>query len=374
MNRHKRFASAIVVAFALLMCVPTSARDAPVATWSGIVTSQGGRPIPDAVVTLRSPTETRVGRSGPDGRVTIAALPLAVYRIAVEAPGYRTFTYEKITVAAERTIALTIVLRPQPTAALPPPMKPAVPEMQAVVAVAPPPAAADVHDSLLGLFNASHPVHTPSEPYYGRYSYVLLHDGDTVAKAKNRAFVTKLVDRFAASGSTISFSDATRSDNPLSYNVFFFPVSDGTTAIKVTAHTGAADTILAAYDYGKARDLRAAYCDIAAHASRSLCAVPYGGGPVLLTFLEPLAPSRAKMPPAFAYDFTSVSQDQFDGPLDTVQRKIELPSGVAADAVLPPSLATHVANELDTLATALNAGITGVRAWIDKQPGAPHGQ
>jgi hypothetical protein len=205
---------------------------------------------------------------------------------------------------------------------------------------------------------------------------VLLRDGDDAAKAKNLGFVTKLVDLFAASGSSISFDASAHTDNPLSYNVFFFPVHDDVSAIKVSAHAGAAGELLNAYDFDRARTLREAYCGVASHAARSLCAIPYGPGPILVTFLQPLPANvaEATIPPAFAYDFSQISADQCDAPLATVQKKIAVPEGVSADAVLPPPLAAHVANELDLLVTAIDGAFKGVSFWIDKQPGAKHGK
>jgi hypothetical protein len=235
---------------------------------------------------------------------------------------------------------------------------------------------AQVHHSLLGLFNASHPVHTANEPFYGRYSYVLLHDGDARQKLTNAAFVTKLVDLFAASGTTIAYFSGAHRDalTPYSYNIFFFPVSQGTSAIEVAAHPGAGQAILDAYDFQLAGDVRDAYCGAANHANRSLCA-SLAAGPVLLTFLNPLPDklAGAQIPAAFAYDFTGVPVDQFGGPLQTVQQEIALPSGIAADRVLPPDLAVRVAEQLDTLSTAINTGLSGVQVWIDKGFGTPHG-
>jgi hypothetical protein len=366
MTPSQRCAATFLLAFACLALAVSSARAATAGTFSATLTNETGGPAAGARILLTSPNATFEARSGADGRAALDSVPAGVYRIVIEGKGYFRYTLENVSVTAGQTVLLIVALRTAPpTAAMRPP-EPAGDGSPAV------------HNSLLGLFNASHPVHAEREPYYGRYSYVLLHDGDDRQKAKNRAFVTKLVDLFAASGSAIDFFNAARSDsppNPLAYNIFFFPVSAATSAIKVIAHAGAAETILAAYDYGASRDMRDAYCAEPAHGSRSLCSVPYGNGPVLLTFLRPLPASLTglALPPAFAYDFTLVSPEQFDGPLQTVQRKIALPAGIAADQILPPALAAHVANELDLLSTALSASLSGVKVWIDKQFGTPHG-
>jgi hypothetical protein len=297
----------------------------------------------------------------------------------VKAPGYRVAIRDQISVTSAASSSVSVGLvraaprgQPEaPRAAQPPSGAPPLIQPEP-----PPPAPADsvsadaspVHDSLLGLYNASNPAHIAGEPFYGRYSYVLLRDGDEAQQAKNRAFVTKLVNLFAATGSHIDFGKIKRTDNPLSYNVFFFPVHEGTAAIKVDAHSQAAATIMQAYDFDAARDLRVAYCRVSQHANRTMCTDTNVTGPLLFTFLHPLPRSLAgvTLPPAFAYDFTAVSADQFDGPLSTVQQVIEIPAGVSADKALPPPLAAHVANELEHLADALNAAVSSIKILRDK--------
>jgi hypothetical protein len=141
--------------------------------------------------------------------------------------------------------------------------------------------------------------------------------------------------------------------NPPAYNIFFFPVRNNISAIKISAHPDAAQEVLNGYDFERARALRNVYCQAPGHGVRSLCTIPYDAGPILVTFLEPLPANLtgAHLPPAFAYDFSGIAIHQWDAPF-----------------------AAHVAHELDLLATAINGAFKGVAVWIDKQPGATHGK
>lgn len=410
-NALGRFAAAMLAAVAALVFVTgpaPAASPAPAGALRGrVIDAATDAPIDGARVSATSGQQTASTTTDAAGAFSLPSLALGEYTLTVNSSGYAQRVLH-VTVLADQTPALRIAIGRATSAALPDgwesggppdavphghrhahrphdgsrPQPRAQPPSTAVVPPPPPPAARlappgpVVHDSLLGLFNAAHPAHVTNEPYYGRYSYVLLRDGDDAAKAKNLAFVTKLVDRFAASGTSITFDNAAHADNPLAYNIFFFPVRNEISSIKVSAHAGAAQEVLDGYDFERARALRDVYCQARGHGIRSLCTIPYDAGPILVTFLEPLPAdlTGAHMPPAFAYDFSRIAIDQCDAPLATVERKIAVPDDVSADSVLPPPLAAHVANELDLLATAINGAFKGVTVWIDKQPGATHGK
>jgi len=222
------------------------------------------------------------------------------------------------------------------------------------------------------MYNDTHREHAAGTPYYGRYSYVLLHDGNNAVRTKNRAFVTALMVHYAPPNTTIVVGPPPPKDNPWSYNIFFFPVVGGMHGFKLGSdkHT-AANAVLAAYDYTRADAVRTAYCAIAAHVTRSPCTLPWGNGPMVLTFLKPIAhhPTPADIPPAFAYDFAGVSVDQFDGALDQIAKTISVRAPIKDDTLLPPPFAAKIAAELDRWRIALLASIGGVHIWVDRSFG-----
>jgi hypothetical protein len=327
------------------------------------------RPIANATVTAVSPSGTFTVISDAQGHADFLALPPDTYIFRASKSGYASAVQPGVTIRADDSHSLALIVHHASSAI--PPAATAGPRASGIPTATGPKI---VHDSVLAMYDASHPEHMNGEPYYGRYSYVLLRDGDAAAKAKNQAFITKLIDLFAPTGSTISKGPGNL-ENPWSYNIFFFPVRNAA-AIKVTAnHDTAAAAIMTSYNYGTARTVRDAYCAVKAHASWSPCKVPLDAGPLVLTFLQPLPRDvlTSTMPPAFAYDFTLVSINQCDVPLNTVQQKIEVPGPILADTLLPPPKVAIVANILDSISTVLTMSVNIVVS-IDKGFKTAHGQ
>jgi protocatechuate 3,4-dioxygenase beta subunit len=85
-----------------LQVVPTDARI------SGRVTGPDGRPVVDALVSVRSATERRVATTDPDGHFAVEELELLEHGLQVHAPGLVEWSTR---VAAQRESSLTIQLR-----------------------------------------------------------------------------------------------------------------------------------------------------------------------------------------------------------------------------------------------------------------------
>lgn len=256
--------------------------------------------------------------------------------------------------------------------AAPPPAPPPPPPAPVVVTeAAPSPAAAvPVTSSRIGFFNddENRGVISPSDKRrYGRYSYVLLAANDDRAQAfvgDLLGVVVKNPGQRVAVGAPLPDS---ASENTLRWNAFFLPVVKGTSPIAIDQGSATVQTILAHYDFAKAADLRADYCDdVTYHQTRPICSGTFTG-PIVLTFLEPL-PSpvvAAQYPRAFAYDFASAPPDQFGAALGTIEADIKLPDGVNDDAYLPPSLGIHVANVINYTMSTLFALAPKVKSFTD---------
>ncbi len=251
--------------------------------------------------------------------------------------------------------------------AAPPPPPPPVPP---VTEAAPPEAAAPVTSSRIGFFNddENRGVISPTDKRrYGRYSYVLLSANDDRASAfvaDLLSVVVKNPGQRVAVGAPLPGS---ASENTLRWNAFFLPVVKGTSPIAIDQGNATVQTILAHYDFAKAADLLADYCDdVGYHQTRPICSGAFTG-PIVLTFLKPL-PSpivAAQYPRAFAYDFASAPPDQFGAALGTIEADIKLPDGVNEDAYLPPSLGIHVANVINYTMTTLFALAPKVKSFTD---------
>jgi hypothetical protein len=261
-----------------------------------------------------------------------------------------------------------VVPVPAAEVAAPAPAPPPVPPP--VGAEAPAEAAPPVTSSRIGFFNdaENRGVISPADKRrYGRYSYVLLSAND----ARASAFVADLLGvvvknpgQRVAVGAPLPDS---ASENTLRWNAFFLPVVTGTSPIAIDQGNATVQTILAHYDFAKAADLLADYCDdVAYHQARPICSGQFTG-PVVLTFLKPL-PSPivpAQYPRAFAYDFASAPPDQFGVALGTIEADIKLPDDVNDDAYLPPSLGIHVANVINYTMTTIFALAPKVRSFTD---------
>jgi hypothetical protein len=134
-----------------------------------------GAPIAGAHVTAISQGQSRAATTDASGIFHFDSLAPGEYTVATEESGYARRVLH-VTVAAGREQALQVELGAAqaaiagdsgtlPASAIPPPPPPAPPPPQPAgpSRAIPPPAA--VHDSLLGLYNAAHPVHLGNEPY-----------------------------------------------------------------------------------------------------------------------------------------------------------------------------------------------------------------
>src|SRR5262245_59568802 len=93
----------LVVLTALVAAGPQVAGAQPMASVSGTVTdSATSQPVANAAVVLESPRVTKQGRSGADGKFTIAEVPAGPYHLLTRAEGYVPSRTE-ITVAAAAT-------------------------------------------------------------------------------------------------------------------------------------------------------------------------------------------------------------------------------------------------------------------------------
>jgi carboxypeptidase family protein len=375
MNTRRAIASVFGAFLALIAC-PSPIMGSAEATFVLTVSDEATNgPVVGARVTLTSASGTYTAVSDSAGRVSIE-VPPDTYTASISVPGFETETFSGLVLTAGATQSFTARVHPLsqavPTPAPPPPpppptSPPATPVPQSTPGL--------VHDSVLSVFNEDHPEHVAGEPYFGRYSYVLLHDGDESVQKRNRSLVGILVDRFVATGSTIRPGAPGDVENPWGYNVFFLPVRAGFGSELVSTKSAAADRLMSQYDYAKAHALRDQYCAAASHLLYSACLPPDDSGPVVLTFLAPLPRvlGADRYPPALAYDFSGVDPGQFGRAVDTISRKIVVPASIEADRVLPPTFVMrYLAPLLNSIADALAASIDGVRVFLDKSLKLPH--
>jgi hypothetical protein len=229
----------------------------------------------------------------------------------------------------------------------------------AAMAPAPPPPL--VHDSLLATYDGHHPEHVAGEPYFGRYTYVVLA-GSGPTDPRNRALVAALVAKYGvgANGGT-----QTVLANPYGYNIFFLPVNEPRDA---TAVSNTTDALLAAYDFKAANNLRLRYCSEAAHSATSICTKPLANGPFMLTFARPLNSLRKHeaFPPAYGYDLSLVGPDQYGPAVAIVARATSVPEAMQADVMLPPAdLTKYVGPTFVASAAALRLTVPTMKVYPD---------
>jgi len=333
---------------------------------SGTLVDETNRPIPNVRITASSSSGSFTAFTDATGRFAFINLTPDTYTVSASIPGFSTVSVSGVTVQADQALSVTLTAKgpatPRPTSA--PTFRP-TPTPGPQKSTAP---SENVHDSVLSMFNDAHPEHISPEPYYGRYSYILLRDGNGSTQKKNRAFVTALVNRYGAANTAITVGSPAPRKNPWSYNIFFFPVVGGVHGFKLGADkTSAVNTILAAYAYDKSTAIRNEYCSVASHTTRSICTTPYRDGPIVLTVLQPLPrnPTAASFPPALAVDFSDVIADQFGEPLDKIQREIVVSAPVQNDTILPTPFAAIVASGLDQIRLAVVSIVPNVKAWLD---------
>ncbi len=260
------------------------------------------------------------------------------------------------------------VARPTPPIVAAAPTPAPAPRPSAAVALQPAPtqppaprAPPMVHDALLATYDAHHPEHVAGEPYFGRYTYVLL-TGSGANDPRNRALVAALVTRFGVASS----GNQTVVGNPLGYNVFFLPVKGSMR--DVTAGSTTVDAMLAEYDFKTAAYLRDRYCGAPAHAESSICAKPAPQGPFMLTLTRPLEGLRAHdpFPPTFAYDFSAVSPEQYATAVAIIAVTATVPDPIQADLELPPAtLAKYIVPTFVYSGAALRRGVPSLRVTVD---------
>jgi hypothetical protein len=247
----------------------------------------------------------------------------------------------------------------------PPSVHPSVP---LVTSVAPPP---PVTSSRLGFFNDSeknHSVISPNDPRrYGRYSYVLLAKGDDRARSFVRSLLGAVVENPSQTVPLGAPVPNSPSEDTHRWNVFFIPVIANTQPIAMAQGDETVNAILGRYDFVKARDMLADYCDdVSYHAQRTVCSNTFTG-PVVLTFLRPLPVTitAGSYPRAFAYDFGAAPPDQFAVTLTQIEGDIALATQIDQDAYLPPSLQVHIANAINVTMYTIAQIAPLVRSFTD---------
>lgn len=317
-------------------------------------------PLGGVRVTFTSVGTSLTATTDAQGRVSVS-LPPGVYDIVASRGGFSTVAAHQVVVTADQTLSITLRLGGGTPS--PPPTRP--PTSAPTPAATSTPRAGIVHDSLLATYNKLHPEHSGTEPYYGRYTYVLLLGGAD-AVPKNRSLLEALVAKYAAPGTNIPVGPPADVPNPFGYNIFFLPVIANAGPITVSADI--VDRLLHEYDYGAAREIRRRYCAVPSHGSYSVCITPYNDGPVMLTFIRPLPGngSSTAFPPAFAYDFNAVLPAQYAQARDAIAKTIVVPEPILNDTILPPSfLMKYVAPLLASIADALSVLVPKLKWYED---------
>jgi Carboxypeptidase regulatory-like domain len=292
-------------------------------------------PTPHAIAAAATPRPTLAPTPAPPSRPSAAAIPVAI-------------------ATPVGTLVPTPVARPTPAPVV------------AVMPANPPPAVAPApkltHDAQLATYNAQHPEHLSGEPYFGRYTYVLLA-GTGATDPRNRALIDTLVTRYgvASNGGSQAVTG-----NPFGYNIFFLPVKESSANAWITP--GTTDSVLAAYDFKTARYLRDRYCAAAGHAASSICTTAIDQGPFMLTLTRPLQGLRAHdpFPPTFSYDFSAVSPDQFAMAIGLIAHVANVPDPMQPDLELPPAdLSKYVGPAFVATGAALRHLVPTMRVSVD---------
>jgi hypothetical protein len=302
-------------------------------------------------------------------------VPLRVTPSPVVTPVPITTPLPRASVAAIPVVVATPVARPTPAppvpaAPVPAPTVAAAPlpaPSVSTVAMAPvsqvaPPAPKLTHDAQLATYNAQHPEHVSGEPYFGRYTYVLLV-GTGPTDPRNRALIDALVGRYgvASNGGSQAVTG-----NPFGYNIFFLPVKESSANAWVTP--GTTDSILAAYDFKTARYLRDRYCAAPGHTGSSICTPAIDQGPFMLTLTRPLQGLRAHdpFPPTFAYDFSAVSPDEFAMATGLIAHVASVPDPMQPDVQLPAAdLSKYIGPAFVATGVALRRLVPTMRVSVD---------
>ncbi len=317
-------------------------------------------PTPKAPPTSPPPRQTPVPAAPP----VRTATPVAAAPTPSPAPP------RPVAVAvAAPTPAPPPVARPTPALAVAQAAAPTAAPRASVVALQPAPTQQPaprpppmVHDALLATYDAHHPEHVAGEPYFGRYTYVLL-TGSGANDPRNRALVAALVARFGVASSN---GNQTVVGNSLGYNVFFLPVKGS--MHDVTAGASTVDAMLAEYDFKTAAYLRDRYCGTPAHTESSICEKPSPQGPFMLTLTRPLEGLRAHdpFPATFAYDFSAVSPEQYATAVAIIAVTATVQDPIQADQELTPAeLAKYIGPAFVYSGAALRRSVPSLRVTVD---------
>jgi hypothetical protein len=316
------------------------------------------RPTPTAAPTARpTPTAAPTARPTPTARATPTARP-------TPAPAALPIPVVPATVSPHVSPATTAP-RPTPTATVTASPVPETPQPH-TVAAAPnrsqssvPAAPSLVHDTLVATYDSHHPEHVAGEPYFGRYTYVLLL-GTGANDPRNRILVTTLVARFGIG------SHGNVTGNPFGYNIFFLPFKGSLQGLPASSTT--IDAIVKGYDYKTARYLRDSYCASSAHSESWICTKPPSQGPVMFTLTRPLEGLRAHdpFPPTFAYDFGDVSPAEFPEAIEIIASSTVVPDPAQADLVLPNAILTkYIAPAFVSSGVALREYVPTLKVSVD---------
>ncbi len=369
LHRSLAFARAVLLLGALL-AGPTVSWASAMAAVSTTIVDNDNQPIPGArVVFTGSAGSTYFAHTDAHGHASIK-IPVDTYTIVASRNGYSSESVKGMNVAADMALSITIAASmsaPPPAAApahavagAPQPHVVAAAAMSSQPAALPPPPL--VHDSLLATYDAKHPEHAKGEPYFGRYTYVLLA-GTGATDPRNRALVAALVAKY---GPAANNGRQTVIGNPYGYNIFFLPVTQSTHDFAATSYT--TDALLAEYDYKTARYIHDRYCSEAVHTANSICAKPLGAGPFMLTFTRPLEGLRGRdvYPPAFAYDFSAVAADQYPAAVAIAARWSNVPEPMQADLELPPAdLTKYVGPDFVATSDTMRRMVPAMKVYVD---------
>jgi Carboxypeptidase regulatory-like domain len=324
---------------------------------SGTVLGPNGEPIPGAAVTASSGSGTYRTTTDTDGHFVFPSLLPDTYAISVSAPGFDAIRVPSPTILSDAAQSLTINLRATtPVTGAPPPPPPPPPPTEAPPP--PPPTAAPPLTSLLVGYDKAVPDHRASAPYFGRYSYVILHDRGERSVA------------LIASLSSASFSIAgspmvpTGLEETWRYNLFLMPVWPPTYRLRAST----SDEFLSHYDFTGALNLRQHYCKAGSHRSWTLCTTDSSGsldeGPVIIVFSRPIGSIdyNGALPRAIALDLTGVPESQFPHVIGQLQKSMTLP--FEHDSQLPLNWAdTAISRAILALGTALEAIIGKAKVY-----------
>jgi outer membrane cobalamin receptor len=106
-RRLERTLAWLCFSVCLLALAPVAALAQPAATLRGTVTDSGGKPLPNATLTLTGPTPSKAV-SGADGSFAFSGLAPGTYALDVVKGGFKNQTFTGITVPATAPLALTL--------------------------------------------------------------------------------------------------------------------------------------------------------------------------------------------------------------------------------------------------------------------------